>query len=48
MVVFYCKRHPKYRALRKPSVPCDPCWYLWVTVTWRPGFMENFAVKRDV
>ena len=25
-----CKLHPKYQGKRKPRVPCDDCWFLYL------------------
>ena len=24
-----CKKHPKYKAIRKPSSKCDDCWFIY-------------------
>lgn len=24
-----CKKHPKYKAIRKPRVDCEPCWEMY-------------------
>lgn len=24
-----CKIHPQYKAVRKPQVPCEPCWWAY-------------------
>ena len=24
-----CSKHPKYKAQRKPKVPCRQCWEMW-------------------
>lgn len=24
-----CKTHPKYKGIKAPSVPCEPCWAYW-------------------
>lgn len=29
-----CAKHYKYRALRKPRVACEACWYLWAREHW--------------
>ena len=25
-----CKKHPKYKVMREPRVPCNDCWVAWV------------------
>lgn len=29
-----CKKHPKYKGILKPRVPCEACWYLWARAHW--------------
>jgi len=24
-----CKKHPRYKAIRVPAVPCPACWRMW-------------------
>jgi len=24
-----CKKHPKYKSIRPPTVNCDDCWAMW-------------------
>lgn len=26
-----CKQHPKYRAVHRPNVNCDPCWKMYIS-----------------
>ena len=25
-----CKKHPTYKVMRQPRVPCDDCWVAWI------------------
>ncbi len=25
-----CKKHPKYKAILKPRVPCEDCWVMYL------------------
>lgn len=25
-----CKRHPRYKALKKPQCLCEDCWRMWL------------------
>lgn len=27
-----CKIHKRYEAKRKPQIPCEPCWRLWISL----------------
>lgn len=29
VIQLQCKKHPKYKAVRKPRIPCADCWRLW-------------------
>jgi hypothetical protein len=35
-----CKRHPKYKAIRKPGCLCVTCWFIYFSKT-------NFSRKEE-
>lgn len=43
-----CLRHPKYKALRKPTASCRACYEMWNRVETHKGYMCGVAWQHEV
>lgn len=32
VLLYPCKEHPRYQVKRKPRLPCEKCWRMWIKV----------------
>ena len=32
VLLYPCAQHPRYQVKRKPRVPCEACWRMWIEV----------------
>jgi len=40
-----CKKHPKYKAIRKPRVDCEDCWKMYNDTEKIKCYLEGVAAK---
>ena len=40
-----CKKHPKYKAVRKPRVECERCWEMYEANHKRDKYCRHYFTK---
>lgn len=43
-----CRKHPKYKAIRKPRVLCPGCWWIWILEADRPSLSSYIDHEDEV
>lgn len=41
-----CRKHPRYKAIRKPRAACETCWEQWFItqgMTWGDGLWPSYG-----